>query len=370
MTSAGCLQYRALVAALLTWSGGVAGAQSEELRGRVVTETGTPIPGATVTLGAIRYTVRADSLGRFVLTGTPGGTLELSIAADGFRAEAVSVVLPRGRPVSRDFVLVTGEAEPVEAEPFALLRGTVRSMDGEPLAYANIQLNGGRRVISSDSGHFALPLTTRGRLTVLARRIGYEATELVLDGPVDTLVTLRLQPLAASLPEMRVTARSPFVSLDLHGFYKRMADREKGANSGYFVTPEELEMRNPVNVTDAVEQFPNIRLRPGNAEYTIDPVSGYVHPLNVPRNMVIQDRTGCPLTVYLDGIRIQPSMRAVGNGYKGDTRFKGDLQDEQVNALVNPRSVAGIEVYPRGLSAPPEYQSIAGTCGVVLIWSR
>jgi len=368
MASAGCLRYRALVAALLLWSASLAGAQASELRGRVVTDSGTPIAGATVTLSTIRYTVRTDSLGRFVLTGTPGGVLDLSIAADGFRAEAMSVVLPRGRPVSRDFVLVA-DNEAIEEAPLALLRGTVRGVDEEPLAYANIQLNGGGRAVANDSGQFSLPLRVGGRLTVLARRIGYEAAELVLDGPVDTLVTLRLKPLAASLPEMRVTARSPFRSLDLHGFYKRIADREKGVNSGYFVTPEELAIRNPLNVTDAVEQFPNIRLRPGNAEYTVDPVTGYPHPLNVPRNMVIQDRMGCPLTVYLDGIRIQPSLRAVG-GYKGNTRSMGDLQDEQVNALVNPGSVAGIEVYPRGLSAPAEFQPIGGTCGVVLFWSK
>jgi hypothetical protein len=339
--------------------GQAAAAQSgSELRGRVVTESGTPVSGATVTLTSLRFSVRTDSAGHFVLKGTPGGTLELSISADGYRTESASVVLGRGRPVNRDFVLASeGTPAPETVGGVRYLRGQVTDETGSPLAFANIQLNGGRRYVSNDSGRFTIPVSVTGRLSLLARRIGFEAVELALDSLTESPVTLRMQSVAVALPARQVTARSPFVNLDLRGFYRRMADAEKGLNFGHYITPEDLEFRKPVNLTDAVEQLPNIRIRPGNAETTMSEMGA--RALANARNMRIEDRQGCPLTVYLDGVRIQPLFRA-----------SGQLQDERVNTIIQPGSVAGIEVYTRGLSAPAEYQPLASTCGIVLIWTR
>ena len=151
---------------------------------------------------------------------------------------------------------------------------------------------------------------------------------------------------AMALPEQRITTGAAFVSLDLHGFYRRMRDVERGINHGYFITPEELDFRKPVLLTAAVEQLPTVRIRP---------IPGGL-PLN--RKMRIEDRNGCPMTVYLDRIRIQPTM------------VRGRNQDEEVNTIVQTSSVAGIEVYPRAIGAPPEYQANNGTCGIVLIWTK
>jgi len=62
------------------------------------------------------------------------------------------------------------------------------------------------------------------------------------------------------------------------------------------------------------------------------------------------------MTVYLDRVRI------VG-------RVAGRL-DDFVNEIVVPSSVAAMEVYPRGTGAPPEFQPMNGSCGVVLIWTK
>jgi hypothetical protein len=347
-------------------------AQGTELRGRIVTEDGVPIANASVTLTAIRYAVQTDSLGRFVLSGTPGGTLDLSLVAEGFRTEAVSVVLARRGAIARDFIL-SPEGTPVaEAESSTrFLRGIVTDEQGNPLPYANVQLNGGRRFIANDSGHFAIPVGT-GRVQLLSRRIGYEAAILDVDAETDTTVRMQLRSVAQILPGQTVEGRREVTSLKLYGFYERMEQAQKGLNFGWYVTPEDLEIRRPVNVTDAIQHFPNIQIRPGNAEYTISISSSGSSPtpLTHPRNMRIEDRSGCVLTVFLDGIRIQPSTRAIGHGYKGDRQFMGDLQDEQINALIAPGSVAGIEVYTRGLSAPPQYQPLGGTCGIVLFWTK
>jgi hypothetical protein len=330
-----------------------------ELRGLVRDSAGVPIAGATVTLTNIRYSVKTDSLGRFQFAGTPGSTLTLSLQAAGFRDEKVDVVLPRGRTFARDFVLVS-EATPLpEVNPSdRVLRVRATTTDGESIAYANLQVNGSRRYVSDDSGRFTVPIMLSGRSSLLLRRIGFEPTEMILMEMPDTAVRVPMRAVARTLETQVVTVRSPYARLDLSGFYKRMADVERGARVGYFVTPEDLALRNPQNVTDAVEQFPNIRLRP------IDDGRPGALDQGVPlaRKFRIEDRNGCPLTVYLDRVRVQPSIV----GQKG--------VDEQINTLVQPHAVAGIEVYPRAAGAPPEYPPVVmgglHTCGVVLIWTK
>lgn len=331
-----------------------------ELRGRILGDSGAPVVGATVTLSGVRFTVKTDSLGVFRLTGTPGATIEFAIQAQGFREETQSVVLRRRGVLDVVYRLVRDVTEEPEVNRSGrLLSGRVVDREGQAIAYATLQVNGGRRYVSNDSGRFSVPVPGEGRLTLLLRRIGYEPVEVKLAEMPDTAVRVVMTALATALPAQLVTGRSPFVRLDLGGFYQRMADSERGARVGYFVTPEDLAIRNPINVTDAVEQFPNIRVRPiddGKAdEFGLNHGDGL--PLN--RKMRVEDRQGCPLTVYLDRVRIQPgSIRA------------GMFTDEPINQIISPSSVAGIEVYPRAASAPPEFTIAAGTCGLVLIWTR
>ncbi|HEX9565164.1 MAG TPA: carboxypeptidase regulatory-like domain-containing protein [Gemmatimonadaceae bacterium] len=349
MASAGLWTFQATLGALLYASASVLTAQAfSELRGRVVDAQGRPIPGASVTLSAIGYSVRTDSAGAFRLTGTPGSMLLLSIAAGGYRVDTASVVLARGKTVTRDFLLASNDSPPPEANPSQrVLRGRVTDRDGMPLAYANVQINGGRRLVTDDTGRFTLPITVSGRFTLLVRRIGFEPEELKLDSMPDTAIAVRMKAVAHALPEQRVTSGSPFVGLDIHGFYRRMADVERGVNHGYFITPEDLAFRRPLNATDAVGGIPTIRVRP---------IPGAKLPLA--RLMRIEGQGGCPMTVYLDRIRIQPAM------------IRGEWRDELINELVQTGSVAGIEVYPRAVGAPPEFQANNGTCGIVLIWTK
>jgi hypothetical protein len=62
------------------------------------------------------------------------------------------------------------------------------------------------------------------------------------------------------------------------------------------------------------------------------------------------------MTVYLDGIRIIGKLNP--------------RAEDPVNLMVKPNEIAGAEVYPRGIGAPPQYQSLNGSCGIVLIWTR
>ena len=328
-----------------------------ELRGRVMSENGAAIAGATITLTQIGYAIRTDSSGAFVLSGTPGSTLILTVRAAGYRGDTASVVLPRRAGVNREFKLIS-EATPLpEANPSdRVLRGYVTDSEGAALAYATVQINGGRRFVADDSGRFTIP-SPAGRFWLLVRRIGFSPVEVTLDAAPDTALRMRMTAFASALPEQRITGRAAFVSLDLNGFYRRMKDAERGVNHGFFVTPEDLEFRKPHLITQMVEGLPAVYMKRNGLYPRLDMILG--SPCSNPSKSCVpvgRDLFRCVMTVYLDRIRI------VGK--------PGRAPDDFVNEIALPSQIAAMEIYPRGVGAPPEYQSDNGSCGVVLIWSK
>jgi carboxypeptidase family protein len=346
-----------------------ASGQAPVLRGKVVNESGDGIAGVTVTLTRIGYSVRTDSAGEFALSGTPGSMLVFTMRAAGYRGDSGAVTLPRRGGVSREFRLVTEASESPEVNPSdRVLRGRVTDTEGAPLSYASVQVNGGRRYIADDSGRFTMPSPT-GRFSLLVRRIGFSPEELKIDAAPDTAIRVRMTAFATSLPEQRITGRAAFVSLDLHGFYRRMRDADRGVNHGYFMTPEDFEFRKPSQITQMVEGLPAVLVKKdgsGNPRKEML-VGAPCKPRTEPDPACVRIGSAmegpssarifrCVMTVYLDRVRIVGRV--------------GGRTDDFVNEIVVPSSVAAMEVYPRGTGAPPEFQPMNGTCGVVLIWTK
>lgn len=311
-----------------------------QIRGRLLTEAGQPIPGATILVGGIGYSVRSDSSGRFALAGARGATLQLYFTAQGFRRDSASVVLGRG-VLERDFTLTNASVAAAESNPSATtVRGLVVEENGVPLSFANVQVNGGTRFVADDSGRFQFPYE-EGSRTLLVRRIGFEPAELKLTAKPDTALRIVLKPVAVQLKEVTVVAsRAAYLSLDIHGFYRRMRDAERGTANGWFVTPEDIERRKPNWSSQMAEGLPTVKV----SRNPMDPTQA-----------VIQGSQNCRMTVYVDNIRI-------GNGARGQLDF--------ADQLVLPTSMAAMEIYPRAVAAPPQYPSVNGTCGVVLIWTK
>jgi hypothetical protein len=315
------------------------------LQGRVLTEAGAPIPGVRVEVSGVGFSVRSDSTGRFALSGQPGATLLLFFSAEGFRRDSGRVVLGR-RAIAQDFTLIDENSADPEPNPSeSMLLGRVVDESGTPLSYANVQINFGRRYLSDDSGRFQMPLQP-GSMTLFVRRIGFEPTEVRLLERPDTAVRISMKAIPVQLKEVEVTGASSFRSLDTYGFYRRMKEVERGAARGWFITPEDLERRKPNWITQMAEGLPGIRVC-GRASVTC--------PSGPPRNEMILGRNACKMTVFVDNVRITGRL----NG-----------RDDPVNEFVLPTHVAAMEVYPTALNAPPQFQPLNGTCGVVLIWTK
>jgi hypothetical protein len=129
-----------------------------------------------------------------------------------------------------------------------------------------------------------------------------------------------------------------------------MADVERGINRGFFVTAEEIEQRPGARVTDFLGGRAGVRV--GNMK-----AAGKIGRWG----LVPMGADGCRMEIYVDGIRFYAQSIAGSQNSR---------PDEFLNDYITPNTIIGVEVYTRPVSAPPQYQSLNGLCGVILIWTR
>ena len=124
------------------------------------------------------------------------------------------------------------------------------------------------------------------------------------------------------------------------------------------MTAEDLETRNPMRVSHALNMVPGVRL------YTIDGSHMAVR-MNTAIGMFGLNASqregekpagrneipGCPPLLYLDGTPV------------GET-------DDMLDTIVFPHEVAGIEVYRRASELPAEFSGSRSGCGVIVIWTK
>ena len=247
------------------------------------------------------------------------------------------------------FLLVfVGGATISRAQETRTLSGTVMDSAGQRVSYVNIDAGPRYRTLANASGEFRLILPSKERFEIAVRRIGYLPGKIVIEPGADTTVSVSLQRLAVLLTTQVIRAQQQVRTLELRGFYERMAESERGALVGEFITPEEIEMRNPQRVTQLLEQRRGLRVQRSGSCFVIDEC------------YKVLGQGNCPATIYLDGQRLN-RLGVASNDASGAPAVDG---------LIPVTGVSGIEVYPRGSSAPPKYQSLAGTCAIVVIWTK
>jgi len=231
------------------------------------------------------------------------------------------------------------------------LTGVVVDSTGAPVPYANITiLQSGRRTVAGIDGRFSVGVDSASGATLHFRRIGYHPQTLALETTPDTGLRIVLAAAAKSLSAVRVAA-TRVQSLAIRGFYERQADVERGINHGFFITSEELEQRPAAKVTDLLRQFPAIRV--GRVKEDARDGRSGLQPQGV---------DGCRLEIYVDGVRFYN----IGLKRNYLPPGAGLFIDEAVTT----NTIAAIEIYPRAVTSPPKYQSLNGTCGVMLIWTK
>lgn len=335
-----------------------------------------PIAGAKVTGEWAEFTLTRVGLTRtvprlvattapngwFALCGVPaGGTMainaahaadttaviEVEVSAEGFAhrdlylgpARASIVMDSTVRSVAADDS--TARHDSITSVPRLVrtgvgrLTGTVHRSPGDaPLAGAQVTVLDGPQTRADDRGVWTISDAPLGSRMLEVRAVGYyperRAVDIVAETPP---IQSTLSTLKSVLDTVRVHATTLYAR-DRNGFQQRQR-----SGQGRYITPDDVERRHPVYLTDLLRTMPGVYL-----QMTGDSFS---------RQLMMRG-TGvgfCTPTVYLDGM---PMF---------------SLSADDLDAAVQPADIAGVEVYS-STTVPPQFQRAFSGCGSVVVWTR
>ncbi len=191
----------------------------------------------------------------------------------------------------------------LRATPFALLLGValvattpgqgqsqtvVRVLDADslPIPYALVSMRGGTERLADSLGIARLTTNLADSARVAVRRLGYAPFIGTLARNATGEFVVRLERVQRELDAVRTVAsrNSPLVR---SGFYDRMQRVQDGAITGTFITPEELERRNPSFLSQILQGVTSVRIRktPDGSAFAMG-------------------RGDCPMEVLVDGMRV------------------------------------------------------------------
>ena len=321
--------------------------------GRVLDpDSDEPVPGATISLtwvdvvisketGIVRTPhelhTEADSTGFFRFCGL---TEDLDATVQGTRSG-----LSTGEvQISTAGSMLTFENLAIASSTTTskgTVRGTVVGLDDRPVTGARVEAPmWGNAVVTKDDGTFSLDQLPTGTQLIIVRRLGFEAARVNVNvtSRQPTEVRVMLGPTLNILDPVLVTARRNY-ALDKNGFAARQR-----SGWGRYITAEQIQKRNPYQLTDMLTDLPGIRVVRG--------IGGASVRDERSRTIIGGGRpTGaCPRT-YVDGFLWRIAE-------------PGDL-----DMFVSPKDIIGMEVY-RPNEAPLQYRGVDDNCIVILVWTR
>ena len=304
--------------------------------GTVVNEaTGEPIAEVIVIAEGLGLTFVTDVQGQFVFDEVPRGVYGISLVHKGY--ERLEGNLTIDQPGAFRLAMT-----PTDGPDAGLMTGIVGvvtdQVSGDPVSDVVVTVPGaGRTARTGVEGRFSIGDLVPGRHEIRFSHLGYaersESIEVQVGRVTSVRVVLAVNAIALNPIEVTVDRRD--ATLEERGFYQREED-----GWGHFVDREDLEARNPIELTDALTRFVGVRI-------VSNPNSPGQRHLRL-RNMGDE----CSPEIYIDGVRM------VGRG------------GYSINDMVDPAVVAGVELYRGVAGIPPQYWGTGSSCGVVLIWLR
>ncbi len=198
-----------------------------------------------------------------------------------------------------------------------------------------------------------LPRVPRGSYELVVRHLAYgersQAIQVSSSERVDLQLRMTMEPI--ELEALVVSVRRRYLAPRLQEFYERV---DKG--NGHFITRDDIENRKPGRITRMIADSPGIQLVRGGE-------SSLSQRLHFRRHVRWEAGRTIPCwpTVYVDGERIQEGgLEVAGRPSSGM-----DIDD-----LILPADVEGVEVYDGAGGLPPRFGGSFGGCGVIAIWTR
>lgn len=233
-------------------------------------------------------------------------------------------------------------------------RIVMRVLDPEtkPIPYALVTIRDGVSRVADDSGMVVFNEPPKDSMRFVARRIGYEPfSGWVNRSPITGEFAVALRILPRSIAAVQITDRAN-TPLGRSGFYDRVQRVQRGAYSARMITPEELEIRNPIKLTQMLQGENLVR----------------VQRYDMNRSMLTGRGGTCGMTILLDGMRVGGTLEEL---LENRTNPPPVSTLTSVDDLVTAQSIAAIEIYASVASIPSELQRTAGNvqCGLVAIWT-
>lgn len=224
---------------------------------------------------------------------------------------------------------------PLRSAGQAILTGTVTGTSGAPIFGAEITVRGSPANTRTDEhGNFRLTGIPMGETSVTVRRLGFAPFKggVQVSQPSGAQLTVRMTPVAASLPPVVVRADRMDYRGRLAGYYGRLEKK----SAGYFITREQIDRERPSTMGQLLQHVPGIRASRGRAGIT---------------GVRMRGRTCWPL-VWIDGMPMPAG-------------------EVDLDSFV-PSSIQGIELYLGSTTAPVSYtyDRDLSSCGTILMWSR
>lgn len=252
------------------------------------------------------------------------------------------------------------------------VRGVVSVRGALPLAGALV-VRGGLvpdSVRSDSAGRFVIQGLTPGRHTFTVRHMGFEPVgfEILFYSDTTVVVDVPLEPRIVALDTLGIVGDRALGAYDRKltsvGFEERRRQAERSATDATFLTPQDIDRRKPSRLSHLLE---------GQRSVHVQSVSNGWGAIARGRD------NRCLMTVWVDGQLFYPTPgRLVSGGGlsgmftaspPGPSLTMGGGDDLGVNGIAI-NDVAAVEIYPSPSGTPPQFQSLSGTCGAIVIWTK
>lgn len=243
------------------------------------------------------------------------------------------------------------------------VRGSVMTIEGLPIAEAEIRIVGtGQTALSDSAGRFAIRGLSQGDHVVQARRIGYKSAQFRATLESDTEVKevrIVLERGTYQLPEVVVAARQ--LKPIEYAWTTRFDDffRRKQVGLGHYIMKEEIDRRGAGRTPSLLAGIRSVKLRFRHAG-----VSG-----------TDVEFTGCDrVGVWIDGNKQRnpdiPVTSLQGTGGMAHAKRPNDSGKITASYLerVLPSQIEMIEVYRGPAEMPAEF--IDDSCAAIAIWTK
>ena len=318
--------------------------------GRGGVERRTPRRVATTRESGWFAICNVPSPGSLTLTASRGAdstdVIEVEVGADGYlrreltigASRTVAIAETKADTMKRDSVQRGGVGAP-PPPPRRIhvgdgrLSGTVFAADGgQPLAAAQVGIVNGPQTRTTERGEWLLTDAPAGTRTLEVRAVGYypvrQAVDVVEGAPP---VRVQMQTFKAVLATVKVTA-----SYDRFRKLEEFKERSR-TGAGRYMTADDIAKRQLVVMSDLFRNMPGLYLDGTSAD------------AQILMRGVFEDR--CVPTIYINGSPME------------------GLTVSDIDVMVRPSEVAGIETYTPG-TAPLQFQSALGGCGSIVIWTK